>query len=75
MPAEDSTDDPWRRMDRRALETAAARLPRDENRVGPARAELVQRDDEYAEERERSRREYEDERADTRRAFEGVSEI
>ena len=38
--------------------------------LGPARAELLRRDREYAEEQEKSRRTYEDERERSRRKFE-----
>jgi hypothetical protein len=40
------------------------------DQVGEARAELLRRDQEYAEAQELSRREYEDDRAATRREFE-----
>jgi hypothetical protein len=65
-----SEENLWPKIDRATVENYAAGRPRDASYFGPAKAELLRRDQEYAEEQERSRRNYEDERAATRREFE-----
>ena len=64
----------WRDANRAEVElwASTARLASGQgnDQVGEARAELLRRDQEYAEAQELSRREYEDDRAATRREFE-----
>src|SRR5262249_104066 len=57
----DETD--WTKFDRARLEDWAAGGMADDRNRGPAKAELLRRDHDYAEEQERSRRKYEDELA------------
>ena len=71
-----SIDDPeyWRQADRAELEAQTSAATRtgavNARAVGLARAELVRRDGEYAEQQEQSRRDYEDRREADRREFE-----
>jgi hypothetical protein len=65
-----SEEDPWMKLDRITLENYAAGRPRDFPNLGAARVELLRRDSEYAEEQERSRREYESDRDLKRQQFE-----
>jgi hypothetical protein len=51
--------DPWMKVDRITLENYAAGRPRDFPNLGAARVELLRRDNEYAEQQERSRRTFE----------------
>jgi hypothetical protein len=55
-------ENPWMKLDRIPLENYASGRPRDDPNLGRARVELLRRDNEYAEEQERSRREYESDR-------------
>src|SRR6516164_448673 len=68
-------NDDWRNRDRAEVEAIASGKTSVSGRVdvaqlGQARAEIVRRDHEYAEEQERSRRQYEDDRAAARREHE-----
>jgi hypothetical protein len=63
-------DDPWLKLSRTTLENYAAGRPRDEPNLGQARVELLRRDNEYAEEQERSRRKFETYHQAARQDFE-----
>jgi hypothetical protein len=65
-----SEEDRWAKLDRITLENYAAGRPRDAPNLGRARVELLRRDNEYAEEQERSRRKFETDHQAARQEFE-----
>jgi Fe2+ transport system protein B len=71
MPNQLHSPESWKTADRGVVEEYASGLNTIDTRViGLARAELVRRDQEYAQEREDDRRHWEDEREQSRRTFE-----
>jgi hypothetical protein len=63
-------ENPWMKLGRTTLENYAAGRPRDDPNLGRARTELLRRDNEYAEEQERSRRKFETDHQAARQDFE-----